>query len=329
MSRHRHLVLTPVAARIQPALSAPLAVRLDAALAAALPSLLRAEHAAVAHIAQLLDAVAQQPGPADLRALELGLAGLKNRLRQRACAGKPGLRAIAWLDRALASERAEIMDAAWAPRWLHTAEMRWLDKLNRDLDNYQRWQDLVLAAVADVPDARIEDVAAGAAGFLLWLAEHSPRRDLHLTASDYSADYVALGQDAARRASPTALPLAVVQRDATQLAQLAGQVDLIVSTQATHHMSAGLVARLLHQGLRAAHHGVLLIDVLRSFGGLLAASVGTHLSTPAPPLVIDAMQSVRRGFLPTELALLAYVAGASEVRAEAHGPAYAVLRARR
>ena len=206
--------------------------------------------------------------------------------------------------------------------------MRWLDKFNRDLGNYARWQALVLAAVADVPEARIEDVAAGAAGFLLWLAEHTDRRDLHLSASDYSTNYVAQGQRAAARAKPGAIPVAVLRRDATHLASIAGQVDLIVCTQATHHMPPALIARLVHQGLRAATHGVLLIDVLRSAGGMLAAGIGTNLSTPAPPLMIDAMQSIRRGFLPAEFALYGHLAGARYVRADAQGPAYAVLHAR-
>jgi ubiquinone/menaquinone biosynthesis C-methylase UbiE len=205
--------------------------------------------------------------------------------------------------------------------------MRWLDKLNRDLDNYARWQALVLEAVQDVPDARIEDIAAGAAGFLIWVAEHSPRRDLQLTSSDYAADYVTQGQQAVARMSTQALPIAVEQRDATQLAQRAGELDLVVCTQATHHMPHALVARLLHQSMRAASRGVLVVDVLRSSGSLIAAALGSNLSTPALPLMVDAMQSVRRGFLPAELALLAHVAGAQVVRAEAQGPAYVVLRA--
>ena len=325
MPKHHHLVLTPIASRIAPHVSAPLAMRLDAALQSALPTLLEQERLTVAEVADLLDKVAQKPQPEDLQLLDQLVRHLQQRLRRLGTLHQPGLRAIELADRAFASERPEIMDAAWAPKWLHDAEIRWLDKLNRDLGNYARWQALMLEAVADVPDARIEDVAAGSAGFLLWVAKNSPRQDLHLTASDYSADYVALGQKAA---AEQGVDLTIVQRDATQMADLAGQVDLIVSTQATHHMEPGLIARLLHQGLRAATQGVLVIDVLRSLGGLFAASLATNLSTPAPPLMLDAMQSVRRGFLPAELALLAHLAGARQVQASAKGPAYAVLRAK-
>ncbi len=325
--KHHHAVLGPIAGRLAPGLSAMLALRLDAAMQKALPTLLEQQQQTVTQVAELLDAAAQQPETADLPRLDKLVRQLKQQLRDLACAQQPALRVMERVDRLFASEMAELMDATWAPKWLHAAEMRWLDKLNRDLGNYDRWQALVLDAVTDVPNARIEDVAAGAAGFLMWMAQHSPRPDLHLTASDYSLDYVKLGQAAAARAEPGGIPLAVVQRDATQLAQLAGQVDLIVCTQATHHMPPGLVARLLHQGLRAAGHGVLVIDVLRSVGALLSAATGTNLSTPAPPLMIDAMQSVRRGFLPAEFALLAHLAGARHVRADARGPAYAVLRA--
>ena len=327
MPNHYHLVLTPVAPRISPRLAAPFALRLDVALQAALPRLLAQESQIAGQVAELLDAVAHTPTDADLALLDRQVRRLQRRLRELATAGRPGLQAIALADRALASEHPEIMDAAWAPAWLHAAEIRWLDKFNRDMANYARWQGLLLEAVAEVPNARIEDVAAGSAGFLLWVAQNSPRHDLQLTASDYSADYVALGQRAAAQGGRGGLPLTVVQRDATQLGELAGEVDLIVSTQATHHMSPGLIARLLHQALRAARYGVLVIDVLRSVGGLFAASLATNLSTPAPPLMIDAMQSVRRGFLPAELALLAHLAGARDVRAEALGPAYALLRA--
>ncbi len=329
MSTFHTALMTPLATQISAHWTAPLALRFDAALQAALPQLLADEPDAVAAIAALLDAAAVTPDAVDLPALDRKIRKLQKQLRARACAVQPSLRVVERLDALLASELPEIMDAAWAPPWLHAAEMRWLDKFNVDLGNYPRWQAMLLEAVADVPDARIEDVAAGAAGFLLWLAQHCPRTDLHLTASDYSADYVALGQKAVAAHGAGGLPLAVVQRDATQLAALAGQVDLIVCTQATHHMPPELVTRLLHQGLRAARHGVLIIDVLRSAGAMLAASVGTNLSTPAPPLMIDAMQSVRRGFLPAEFALLAHLAGAHDVRAYAQGPAYAVLRARR
>lgn len=327
MSTFHSALMTPLAGRIAAQSTAPLALRLDAALQAALPTLLAQEPDAVERVADLLDTAAHAPDRADLPTLAKLLRRLQTQLRDLACANKPGLRAIELADRLLRSTRPEIMDAAWAPAWLHAAEMRWLDQFNLDLGNYARWQALLLDAVADLPDARIEDVAAGGAGFLLWVAQHSPRRDLRLTASDYSSDYVALGQRAVALSAPDGVPLAVVQRDATQLAQLAGQVDLIVCTQATHHMPSELIARLLHQGLRAATRGVLVIDVLRSAGAMLAASVGTNLSTPAPPLMIDAMQSVRRGFLPAEFALLAHLAGARHVHASAHGPAYAVVRA--
>ncbi len=327
MQRPHHLLLTPIAPRLPTWLSAPLALRLDTALQHSIPELLDEERRTVAHVADLLAAVATQPDPLDLALLDQLVRRLQARLRALACQAHPELRAVERLDRLLKSERAEIMDAPWAPRWLHAAEMRWLEKLNLDLDNYARWRQLMLDAVQDVPDARIEDVAAGAAGFFIWLAQHAGRQDLQLTASDYSADYVAQGQRAVAQLSRDALPLAVVQRDATQLADLAGQVDLVVCTQATHHMSHALVARLLHQSLLAASRGVLVIDLLRSGGSLLAAALASNLSTPAPPLMLDAMQSVRRGFLPAELALLAHLAGAQFVRAEAFDPAYVVLRA--
>lgn len=306
--------------RMPARLTAPLALQLDAAMGEELPQLLRDHADAVQMVRRLLDRLLERDDANDRTQVEVLVRGMRQSLRER----------VAWhpagpFDRAVRSDMREIMDMPWSPQWLHDAEMRWLDKLNIQLGSYARWRDLVLQTVANVPWARIEDVAAGSGGFVRWMARHSPRQDLHLSCSDYAPGYVAMGEKLA--AGQSGLPVRCHLRDATQLASLHGQVDLITCTQSTHHLPPGLIVQLIHQALAVAPCGVVLVDVLRSFGNVLGAWLATTLSTPALPLTLDGMQSARRGLLPSELKLYAELAGAAHSDTQAVGPAFAVLYA--
>jgi len=315
--------LAPIARRVPLAAIAPLAIRLDRAQDAAVDAVI-ADHADVAaQIRRLLDRASADGGdPRSRGEIDALTRGMRKVLRRHGAAF--ARRVDAWVQ----SESREIMDLSLAPAWLHAAEMRWLDKLNRELGSYAAWADGVLEAVGGVPWARIEDVAAGSGGFVRWLARHSARRDLVLSCSDLSAAYVAAGEAIHAGAPAWALPVRFARRDATQLAALRGQVDLITCTQSTHHMGPGLVVQLIDQALRVAPRGIVVIDVLRSAGVAVGAAVVAHLSTPAPPLVWDAVQSARRGLLPAELTLYARLAGASRAKARAVAPAFVAVHAR-
>lgn len=314
-----HPLLRPLAARVPLRATAPLALQLDAAMRAALPAWLTQQAAAVQAIQAAL------ASGADPAALDPQIRLLRDGLRQLGQAAQP---LAGRVDAAFRSEHAEIMDARWLPAWLHASEMASLDRFNLHLDAYAQWAPLVLQPVQGIAQARIEDVAAGSGGFLRWLARHAQRRDLALTSSDVIPHYVTEGERLHRQQGPQALPITFAVRDATQLALRRGEVDLLVCTQATHHMPPWLVTVLLHQALRAAPCGVVVIDVLRSVGVAGSALLATRISSPSPLLSLDAAQSARRGFLPSELALYAHLAGATHIEAAALAPAYATLHAR-
>ncbi len=235
-----------------------------------------------------------------------------------------GLNLAAALDAVVRSERGEILESRWLPESLRRLEMWALDRVNRQFGSYPLWAERVAAAVADVRTPHLVDLAAGSGGFLRWLAAHRPDRGWRLTATDYEAQFVAQGHEIAARAG---LPVQFERRDATRIGAFDPPADLFVCTQSVHHMPPGVVLRMLASAVTSAPRGILVVDVARGFGHALGIGLGTAISLPFPPLVLDGMQSARRGYAGAELVLLARLAGARVAEVAPLGPVHLVLRA--
>lgn len=329
MSRFFHPLA--LASRAPAALVAPVAEALDRARCDQVANFLAdRQPQADALAAQLAEIAATAPQDAVAEALtdavDAGAAAVLRQFRREALAGdgRKWLVAAAAADTVLRSERREILESAWLPEPVRRLEMRALDRVNRQFGSYAEWADRVALLVQGAANPHIVDVAAGSGGFLRWVAAHRRPLDWRMTATDYAAQFVAQGQALAAQAG---LAVQFEQRDATRLGAFDPPAELVVCTQAAHHMPVGVLLRLLAAALRSARRGVLLIDVARGAGRMLAIGAGTASSLPFAPLMLDGMQSSRRAYAASELLLLARLAGARTATAQALGPVHVELRA--
>lgn len=299
--------------------------RLDEARMARMEALLAEDAAEVREVAAACHALGQEPRPpeADLQIIDQVSDRLLSALRQGTATEGPWLRRLHDLDERVRSQALEILDRDGVPDGLKRFSMRTLDWLNFGLGAYPLWAHAVRRALGPRTAAHVYDLAAGTGGFMRYLAKHPPAGyRLRLTSSDLRPDYVDLGAAAARDGR-----VHFEVRDATDLRGLA-DVDLFICTQAAHHLTPGQVVRTLAQAIALAPCGILIIDVHRSLAVALTASIGTAMLLPFSILILDSFQSVRRGYTPGELALLARLAGAHRVEAHPWGAAYAFLHAR-
>ena len=291
--------------------------RLDAQRMRALPQLLAARATQVREAREACAALWRDPGADVGDTLDTIARSLLAELR--ATGG-----ALARLDAGVRSERQEILDHHAVPASLRRFTMRLLAYVNERLGSYPMWTGAITHALAGASVAHVEDLASGTGAFLRWLAEHPPRGfALTLTSSDLDPDYLAVGE-AAAAASGSDVRFAI--RNALDLRPASG-VDLFLCTQATHHLGPGQVVRMISQATFAAPRGILIVDLLRSLAIAISAVVTTSSIMPFPVLVADGVQSVRRAYLPSELALLAELAGAAHVEARPFGPAHVTLHA--
>lgn len=299
-------------------LLAPFAVRLDARRRSRVDELVEEQALVAREIAAACARLAEGPDPSAVAAVERGVEHMLHRLRETA-GGSGALEAV---DRAMRSERQEMLDLEWVPGAAKRAGMKLLHAVNRVTRAYPTWSEVVADALEPARVAHVHDLAAGTGGFARWLAKHPPRgMSLRVTSSDLDPTYVDLGQRAARRERA---PVRFETRDALDLRGV-GEVDLFVCTQATHHLGPARVLRMIAQAIAHAPRGLVIVDVYRAAG--VALGTGAVLATIASPIMYDGVLSVMRSYTPAELVLLARLAGARVVRAEAVGAAHCVLHA--
>ncbi len=243
---------------------------------------------------------------------------------------RSSIKAAAVVDGLVRSTRDELMDAEWIPAWVRRIEMTTLDRVNEQLGSYHSWQRALERLTHGASDVRAVDLAAGSGGFFRFLARSgfARARRWSLLATDIERSYVAQGVAACARDGVEDVVRCEV-RSAVELEDLRGRADLFVCTQALHHMPPGLVLRVIAGAIRVAPRGIVLIDLIR--GATLATLSAGVLAAVArvPFVVVDGVQSVRRAYLPGELALLARIAGATEVDARWDPPAHQIVYARR
>ncbi len=319
--------LFDVTRRVPMRVVAPGSVALDSAREAALDAFLWEHRARVDAIGERISSMVAQRSLArgdavDALALEL------LREHRRSCLRDPSLRAAAAIDAVVRTQRGEIMDQPWVPAWMRRLEMRTLDRVNVEIGSYAAWARAIERATHRTSVNSLMDLAAGSAGFFRYLAREgvARRNGWSLVATDIERTYVEQGALACEREGSTDV-LRCEVRSAVELEALRGSVDLFVCTQALHHMPPGLVLRVIAGAIRSAPQGIVLIDLAR--GAALAAMTGVVLSAVArvPFVVFDGVRSVRRAYLPTELALLARLAGSTFVEARWDAPAHHVVHA--
>lgn len=306
----------------------PVALPLDRRRSVRVESVLREHRAMVQAIEEAREILWVEPYHVDaVGVVERGAQMLLTALRDAAGEGMSRWRLAGWLDELVRSECEETMDRASTPVVVKRREMELLDRLNRELGHYEAWGRLLVQIVGGWDRAHVYDLAAGSGGFLRYLASARPDVSTRwmLTSSDRELIYVDLGRE---RAVRDGLSVCFEVRDALDLRDLAGTVDLFVCTQSAHHLTPGMVVRMMLQAMRASRGGVLVVDVMR--GAVLMVGVGlvTLACAPFLPLVLDGVRSIRRGYTPSELELLARLAGATAVQVGFQRPAHVAVHAR-
>ena len=214
------------------------------------------------------------------------------------------------LDRRLYRNDPEFLDDPEFPMAERARGLDGLHRLNELLGSYEAFLNALmplieLAEKSGHRPVRIHDLAAGHAGFAVFLAQRLGSR-VAMEASDIKDEYLDLGRARAREAG---VHVDFFCEDALAIdGPRERGVDILICTQSVHHFPPGMVARMIGEAARAATTGVLIADAERSwlFYGLVTVASALHGRSWV--LVHDGMVSLRRMFYEEELGLLATLA---------------------
>jgi SAM-dependent methyltransferase len=214
------------------------------------------------------------------------------------------------LDQRLYRNDPELLDDPTFPAEARAKGLDGLHRLNELLGSYEAFL-LALMPLVELAEqrgrrpVRIHDLAAGHAGFAVFLAQRLGSRVV-MEASDIKDEYLDLGR---ARARALGADVSFYCEDALAIdGPLRRGVDILICTQSVHHFPPGMVARMIGEAARAATTGVLIADAERSwlFYGLVGLVSALHGRSWV--LTHDGMVSLRRMFYEEELGLLAALA---------------------
>ncbi|WP_280833081.1 class I SAM-dependent methyltransferase [Mycolicibacterium frederiksbergense] len=193
-------------------------------------------------------------------------------------------------------------DASFLDRLLETGRRAsgTLDWTDWFFKNHQRFAAIALDLVADVPDPRILELAAGSGGVSRQLLTNHP--SAQVTVSEVDAESVARIAAGDLGSHPRAQ---VRQLDPTAIDAADGSYDLALSTLSLHHLPPAQAARVFAEGTRVANT-LLIIDLPRPPAPLHLMGLATML--PAAillPFVQDGVISSLRSYSPSALRSLA------------------------
>ena len=166
--------------------------------------------------------------------------------------------------------------------------------------NHDRFAQIALEEVAEVPDPRILELGAGHGALSRRLLDWHPTA--RLTVTDVNAESVAAmaGGELGRHPRAT-----VRTMDATALDAGDGDYELAVFALSFHHLPPEAAARVFAEGTRAAAR-LLIIDLPRPPAPLHLLRLATMLPfAPAVPFVHDGVISSLRCYSPSALRALA------------------------
>lgn len=256
---------------------------------------------------------------------EEALAAMRSRSWELAAQAGPVAALMARMDRAFLDPAAqEKMDDPDFDEALRRRAVASLDRFNEGVGSYALFARVLDEQLPD--DGDVLDLAAGHAGFALWLARRARAtgRALRVTATDLRDSYLDLGRE---RARAEGLPLHLRVQDALDLSNVErGTFDVVLCTQAVHHFPAGLVAVLAEEASRVAGRAVVLVDGCRTalLAVVVAGVVGAGFRDAT--FAHDSFASFRRFFVPEELELLVRLgAGDRPVHADFHAPGHCVV----
>ncbi|ONM47626.1 class I SAM-dependent methyltransferase [Nocardia donostiensis] len=165
--------------------------------------------------------------------------------------------AASWLDRQLETERLEFLDRDDVDDRVKRSVVRALEHICTKFRYNEKFAQLAMQEVADIPRPRILELGAGHGGFSRELLERHP--DVEVTVTDIdpaSVDDMAAGDLGSH-------PRAVVRvEDATSINAPDQAYDLVVFAQSFHHLPPRAAAAAIAEATRVAKK-FLIVDVLR------------------------------------------------------------------
>ncbi|MFI2229185.1 class I SAM-dependent methyltransferase [Nocardia testacea] len=213
-----------------------------------------------------------------------------------------------WLDRQFETERLEFLDRDDVDDRVKRSVVRSLDHISAKLRYNEKFAQLALQQVADIPHPKILELGAGHGGLSRALLEQHP--DAELTVTDINAASV----DDMVASDLGSQPRAVVRvEDATSINAPDQAYDLVVFAQSFHHLPPRAASATIAEATRVAKK-FLVIDLLRRpsivqplrlplFFALIALAQGY-------PTAHDWLISELRAYSPSALSALASQAGA-------------------
>jgi SAM-dependent methyltransferase len=213
------------------------------------------------------------------------------------------------LDRLLQTDVPEYLDRDDVDDATKRSVIRALQWTGEFFGNTERFAQIVLDEVADVPDPKILELGSGHGGLSRKLLDWHPTAELTVT------DVERKNVDAIEASDLGVHPRASVREmDATAIDAPDGQFDLAVFALSFHHLPPALAARVFAEGTRAAGK-LVIIDLPRPPAPLHLIRLATMLPfAPVVPFVHDGVISSLRCYSPSALrALAAYADPAIEL----------------
>ncbi|WP_193046721.1 class I SAM-dependent methyltransferase [Mycolicibacterium baixiangningiae] len=208
------------------------------------------------------------------------------------------------LDRLLETDRQEYLDRDDVDERVKRSVVRALERTGDFFGNHDKFAEIALAEIADVPDPKVLELGAGHGGLSRRLLDAHPTAEVTVTDLDEAS--VAAMAESELGADPRAR---VKVMDATAIDADDGAFDLAVFALSFHHLPPAAAARAIAEGTRVADK-LLIVDLPRPPAPLHVLRLLTMLPlAPFVPFVHDGVISSLRCYSPAALRALAAHAG--------------------
>jgi SAM-dependent methyltransferase len=204
------------------------------------------------------------------------------------------------LDRLLQTDRPEYLDRDDVDDHVKRQVIDALDWTGRVFRNHERFAELALDVVAEVPDPKILELGAGHGAVSRLLLENHPTAEV--TVTDIDPVSVARMAGGGLGEHPRAV---VREMDATAIDAPDGAYDVALFALSFHHLPPVQASRAFAEGTRVADV-LMIIDLPRPPAPLHILRLATMLPlAPFVPFVHDGVISSLRTYSPSALKTLA------------------------
>lgn len=217
------------------------------------------------------------------------------------------------LDRLLETNHREYLDRDDIDERVKRSVVRALDRTGELFGAHDRFAEIALAEIADVPDPKVLELGAGHGGLSRRLLDAHPTAEVTITDLDETSVAKIAASDLGNH------PRARVRvMDATAVDAPDSTYALAVFALSFHHLSPALAARAIAEGTRVADK-LLIIDLPRPPAPLHVVRLLTLLPlAPFIPFLHDGVISSLRSYSAAALRALVAHAG-PDIEAELRG----------